>query len=102
MQTLLEKKEEKLVAGTEQDSLPFERETYISFDDETVSNGYVKIDSFQKQVIKQLLENEEFNLDNMHRNGNIVTYLSGTLPLNAIRIKNKATGKNELNYILKH
>jgi hypothetical protein len=101
MQTLLEK-EEKLVAGTEQDSLPFERETYISFDDETVSNGYVKIDSFQKQVIKQLLENEEFNLDDMNKNGNVVTYLSGTLPLNAIRIKDKATGKNELNYILKH
>lgn len=100
MQTVLE--EEKLVAGTEQDSLPFERETYISFDDETVSNGYVKIDSFQKQVIKQLLDNEEFNLDNMHKNGNVVTYLSGTLPLNAIRIKDKATGKNELNYILKH
>jgi hypothetical protein len=102
MQTLLEKKEEKLIAGIEKDSLPFERETYISFDDETVSNGYVKIDSFQRLVIKQLLENEEFSLDNMHRNGNEVTYLSGTLPLNAIRIKDKATGKNELNYILKH
>lgn len=95
-------RESELVAGFEKNSLPCERETHISFDDETASQGYLRIDTFQRLVIKQLLTNRDFVVKDMNKEGSVVTYLSGILPLNSIRIKDKATGKNELNYILKH
>jgi hypothetical protein len=96
-------KNDKLIAGIDKDLLPCERSTHIYMDDTTVRGDcFITVDSYQKTVIKHLLNNEDFLTKNMRKEGNIVTYISGFLPLNSIRIKDKATGKNSLYYILNH
>ena len=93
----------KPIAANDKDLLPCERSTHIYMDDTTVRGDcFITIDSYQKIVIKHLLDNEEFLIKNMRKEDNMVTYISGFLPLNSLRIKDKSSGKNSLYYILNH
>lgn len=98
----LEELRQKYKAGNDKELLDIERETHIIFDDEMTREGKCLIDSGQKSVIKSLMENKNFKLSDHFTKSEEVVYISGEIPLNCIRIKNKPTGKNTLHYILNH
>lgn len=89
-------KDENLVADCE-------AETHINMDNKMVKDtGKIGIDSSQRTVIKNLLENDYFEVQDYIIQGQKIVYIRGCLPLNCLRIKKEPKGKNTLYYILNH
>ena len=100
----LQELREKYQAGKDENLVAdFEAETHINTDNEMIKEpGKIGIDSSQKIVIKNLLENDYFEVQDYITQGQKIVYIKGYLPLNCLRIKQEPKGKNTLYYILNH
>jgi len=77
-----------------------EKESHIYFGDSSLDNGKLEIDSRQELLIKHLQNIEEFELSNVWetKEGHI-EYVSGSLPLSALRIKSNISSKDRDNIL---
>ena len=94
----------KLEIEEDKGLLPLEKETHISFDNETCKDGFAKIQTYQKSIIKQMLNNDSFELDRYYLDddGKIV-YLAGKIDLSSLRVNSTSNkDNNSLWYITRN